>query len=495
MLCMSAYRALERRFKRGSDLWGALAMLQWDHQVMMPPGGNAARAEQMATLRQLAHELLTAAETGDLLEEAEADAVGLDPWQSANLREMRRRYLHATALPSELVGAMVRATAEAEMRWREARPRADFAMLRPALEEVVRLTREEAAAKSASLGLPLYDALLDGYEPGMRRADIDALFAPLTAFLPDFLEQVLSRQQPAAPPGGTFPAARQKALGERLMAALGFDFRHGRLDESLHPFCGGVPDDVRMTARYDESDVASGLMAVLHETGHALYNAGLPKAWRGQPAGAPRSTALHESQSLLVEMQVCRSRAFQDFLAPLLAATFGAGDAFTPDRLYRSAIRVARSLIRVDADEVTYPLHIILRYRLEQALLDGDLEVADLPSAWNDGMRELLGIAPPSDREGVLQDIHWPTGAIGYFPCYTLGALMAAQLFEALAAAEPDLPAQIARGDFTRLLAWLRASIHEQGSLLDTRELLTRATGRPLTPQPFIEHLERRYLA
>jgi carboxypeptidase Taq len=312
--------------------------------------------------------------------------------------------------------------------------------------------------------------------------------------LPDFLERVLSRQQPAAPPGGTFPVARQKALGERLMAALGFDFQHGRLDESLHPFCGGVPDDVRMTARYDESDVASGLMAVLHETGHALYNAGLPEAWRGQPVGAPRSTALHESQSLLVEMQICRSRAFQDFLAPLLAATFGDGDAFTPDRLYRSAVRVARSLIRVDADEVTYPLHIILRYRLEQALLDGDLEVGDLPSAWNDGMRELIGIAPPSDREGVLQDIHWPTGAIGYFPCYTLGALMAAQLFEALAAAEPDLPAQIARGDFTRLLAWLRANIHEQGSLLDTQELLTRATGRPLTPQPFIAHLERRYL-
>ena len=493
---MSAYRALEARFKRGADLWGALSMLQWDHQVMMPPGGNAARAEQMATLRELAHELLTAPETGDLLDRAEEGTAELDPWQAANLREMRRRYVHATAVPGDLVGAMVRATSAAEMRWREARPKADFALLRPALEEVVRLTREEAAAKSQALGLPLYDALLDGYEPGMRSAGIDALFAPLTAFLPDFLERVLSRQPAAPAPSGSFPAARQKALGEQLMAALGFDFAHGRLDESLHPFCGGVPDDVRMTARYAESDVASGLMAVLHETGHALYNAGLPKAWRGQPVGAPRSTALHESQSLLIEMQVCRSRAFQGFLAPLLATTFGVdGAAFTPDGLYRSAIRVARSLIRVDADEVTYPLHIILRYRLEQALLAGDLEVADLPAAWNDGMRELIGIAPPSDREGVLQDIHWPTGAIGYFPCYTLGALMAAQLFEALATALPDLAAQIARGDFAPLLAWLRANVHEQGSLLDTQALLTRATGRPLTPEPFLAHLERRYLA
>jgi carboxypeptidase Taq len=236
-------------------------------------------------------------------------------------------------------------------------------------------------------------------------------------------------------------------------------------------------------------------MAVLHETGHALYNAGLPKAWRGQPVGAPRSTALHESQSLLVEMQVCRSRAFQGFLAPLLAATFGDHEALTADQLYRQAIRVARSLIRVDADEVTYPLHIILRYRLEQALLAGDLEVADLPGAWNDGMCELLGIVPPSDREGVLQDIHWPTGAFGYFPCYTLGALMAAQLFEALAAALPDLASHIGQGDFTPLLAWLRANVHEQGSLLETRELLAQATCRPLTPQPFLAHLERRYLA
>jgi carboxypeptidase Taq len=298
------------------------------------------------------------------------------------------------------------------------------------------------------------------------------------------------------PLAGRFPAARQKALGEQLMATLGFDFTHGRLDESLHPFCGGVPDDVRLTARYDESDLASGLMAVLHETGHGLYNAGLPKAWRRQPVGAPRSTALHESQSLLVEMQVCRSRAFQDYLAPLLAATFEVdGAAASADGLYRQAIRVERSLIRVDADEVTYPLHIILRYRLEQALLSGDLAVADLPGAWNEGMAELLGVVPPSDREGVLQDIHWPTGAIGYFPCYTLGALMAAQLFEALAVAVPDIAEQIGRGEFGALVGWLRRHVHEQGSLPETQELLLQATGRPLMPEPFLAHLERRYLA
>jgi carboxypeptidase Taq len=279
------------------------------------------------------------------------------------------------------------------------------------------------------------------------------------------------------------------------MGALGFDFERGRLDESAHPFCGGVPDDVRMTARYDESDAASGLMAILHETGHGLYNAGLPKAWRGQPVGRPLGMVAHESQSLLIEMQVCRSRAFLGYLAPMLREAFGVeGPAFAPDNLYRAAIRVSRGFIRVDADEVTYPLHVVLRYRLEKALLACDLPVADLPGAWNEGMRALLGITPPDDRLGCLQDIHWPGGAIGYFPCYTLGALMAAQLFEAIEDRAPDAVAGIGRGEFQPLLAWLRANIHEHGSLHDTQTLLTRITGRPLELQPFLDHLHRRYL-
>jgi carboxypeptidase Taq len=463
---------------------------------MMPPGGNAVRADQVATLRQIAHELLAGEATGALLDQADGDGRGLDAWQAANLREMRRAYVHATALEPELVGAQARAAARAEMIWREARARADFELLRPALEEVVQLSREEAAAKAAALGLAPYDALLDGYEPGLRSRAIDDLLDPLAGFLPDFLERVLARQRQPLPVAGVFPAARQKALGERLMATLGFDFAHGRLDESAHPFCGGVPDDVRMTARYDESDVASGLMAILHETGHALYNAGLPKAWRGQPVGRPLGMVAHESQSLLLEMQVCRSRAFLGYLAPLLRDTFDVdGEAFSAGNLYRSAIRVARGFIRVDADEVTYPLHIVLRYRLEKALLADDLRIADLPAAWNEGMRELLGIVPPDDRLGCLQDIHWPGGAIAYFPCYTLGALMAAQLFQTIERTAPDAIAGIAKGDFGPLLGWLRTNIHEHGSLYDTQTLLTRITGRPLELQPFLDHLERRYLA
>ena len=492
---MPAYQALEARFKRLSDIRGALAVLHWDRHAMMPPGGNAVRADQVATLGQIAHELLISKETGDLLEQASAEAAGLDLWQAANLREMRRSYAHATALEPELVAAQARATARAEMIWREARARSDFAMLQPALEEVFRLSREEAAAKAQTLGLAPYDALLDGYEPGLTGAAIDLLLDPLAERLPDLLEKVLPRQCEPLPTPGPFPAAGQKALGLRLMRALGFDFERGRLDESAHPFCGGVPDDVRMTARYDESDAASGLMAILHETGHALYNAGLPKAWRGQPVGRPLGMVAHESQSLLIEMQVCRSRAFLGYLAPLLRETFGvAGEAFSADNLYRQAIRVARGFIRVDADEVTYPLHIVLRYRLEKALLADDLRIADLPGAWNESMRALLGITPPDDARGCLQDIHWPGGAIAYFPCYTLGALMAAQLFEAIAAVAPDAVAGLPRGEFGPLLAWLRANIHEHGSLYETQTLLTRITGRPLELQPFLDHLQRRYL-
>ena len=450
----------------------------------------------MATLRQMAHELLTDVQTLGLLDEAEADAAPLDAWQRANLREMRRAHARAIALEPALVAALVRATARAEMAWRDARANADFRALEPALAEVVRLTREEAVAKAQVLGLQPYDALLDGYEPGLRMAQIDALLDSLAAFLPDFLERVLARQRAPLPLEGPFEAARQMALGRRLMAQMGFDFERGRLDESAHPFCGGVPDDIRLTARYEETDITSGLMAILHETGHALYSAGLPQAWRHQPVGEARGMVAHESQSLLIEMQVCRSRAFLRHLAPLLASTFGRDDpALSADNLYRRAIHVARGYIRVDADEVTYPLHVILRYRLEKALLDGRLEIADLPGAWNEGMQALLGLTPPDDRLGCLQDIHWSVGAIGYFPCYTLGAIMAAQLFEAAGRADPEILEAVGRGDFSRLLGWLRANVHAQGSLMDMPELLTRATGRPLELQPFLDHLQARYLA
>jgi carboxypeptidase Taq len=490
-----AYRTLEARAKRIDDIQGALAILGWDAQTMMPKGGSEARGEQIATLSAMAHEIATAEDLPDLLDEAEAGAPSLDAWQAANLKKMRREQRRAAAIDPALVTAMARATNRAEMTWRDARAKAEFSALLPDLEEVFRLTREKAASLARAFDLAPYDALLDGFEHGLRRAAIDPIFERFAGFLPDFLDRVLASQKKPVKIAGHFPADAQKALGKRLMAALGFDFDHGRLDESQHPFCGGLPDDVRITTRYDEAEVTTALMGVLHETGHALYEAGLPKSWRGQPVGSSLGMAVHESQSLLIEMQVCRSRAFLSYLSPLLAEAFGANPAFAPDNLYRDAIWVERGFIRVDADEVTYPLHIILRYRLEQALLSGDLSVKDLPLAWNDGMADLLGIVPPDHAKGCLQDIHWPGGAIGYFPCYTLGAIAAGQLFEALRAALPDVEDDCSRGDFSRLVNWLRRKIHERGSIVEMQTLLTEATGGPLSLDPYLAHLERRYAA
>jgi carboxypeptidase Taq len=494
-----AYGELEHRFRRWSALRDAAGMLHWDMSAMMPEGGHTARAEQLAALGVVSHQLLTDAATGDLLAAAGEASGGLDDWQRANLGEMRRIYVHATALSADLVEAMSKAATTCEAAWRQARPAGDFAAVKPHLETVFRLVREAAQAKAEKLGLTPYEALMDEYEPGNRTAAIDTIFADYAAFLPDFLGAVLERQasRPAPiEPKGTFPVHLQKALGERVMKTIGFDFEHGRLDTSLHPFCGGVPDDVRITTRYAENHVTSALMGIIHETGHAMYERGLPAQWRLQPVGQARGMALHESQSLLVEMQAARSRDFCAFLSPMLNETFPGNEAaFAADNLARLYSKVERGFIRVDADEVTYPAHVILRYRLEQALVAGDLAIADLPGAWNEGMKALLGIVPPSDREGCLQDIHWFDGAVGYFPCYSLGAMTAAQLYDAACKADPSIPGAIAKGDFAPLMAWLRPNVHERGSSMTTAEIVTAATGRPLDVAVFKAHLKRRYLS
>ncbi len=489
MIANDPYAELEKRFARMSAVNRAGAMLNWDRSTMMPEGASEDRADQLATLNVIAHELLVAPDMPELFGRAEENSKSLDSWRSANLREMRHAWIHASALPADLVEARTRATSACEMAWREAKKNKDFKALLPTFSE----------AKAAALGLPLYDALLDEYEPGGRSARIDVLFAELKSFLPAMLGGVMERQasRPAALPlDGPFPIEAQRTLGLEMARTLGFDFRHGRLDVSAHPFTGGTPDDVRITTRYDEADFARALMGVLHETGHGLYEAGLPREWRRQPVGNARGMVLHESQSLLMEMQACRSEAFVAFATPRMRAAFGkSGPAWEAANVYRIYTRVAPGFIRVDADEVTYPLHIMLRYRLERAILGGDLKLADLPGAWNEGMKELLGIVPPDDALGCLQDIHWPDGAWGYFPTYTLGALAAAQLFAAARRSVPGLLEAIGKGDFKPLLAWLRANVHSKGSLADTDTLLSQATGAPLGAAAFKAHLESRYLS
>lgn len=494
-----SYAALEARFARLGALGEAAGVLHWDMAVNMPPGGADARAEQLATLKIVCHELLAADDMEDLLAGAAEEVAG-DPWRAANVREMQRAWVHAAAVDAGLVEARSRAEAACEMAWRRARAEDDFAAVRPHLEKVLGLVRRAGEAKAEALGCSVYEALMDAYEPDAKVARIDGLLDDLASFLPDFLNRVLDRQASLPEPlplDGPFPIEAQRALGLDLMARLGFDFDGGRLDVSLHPFCGGVPDDVRITTRYDEADFASSVMGVLHETGHALYEKGLPKAWRRQPVGEARGMAIHESQSLMVEMQACRSAEFVSFLAPLARRAFGKdGPAWHVENLLRHYHRVERSLIRVDADEVTYPAHVILRYRLERGLIDGTLAVADLPGAWAEGLADILGIRPPNDADGCLQDIHWYDGAIGYFPTYTMGAMAAAQLFAAASADEPAIPAAIGRGDFAPLFAWLGRNVHAQGSLpASTDALLEQATGSALSTAPFKAHLAARYLA
>ncbi|MEX2641895.1 MAG: carboxypeptidase M32 [Acetobacterales bacterium] len=494
---MPAYADAELWFRRLADLDGARSMLSWDAATLMPPGGAEPRAGQIATLEAISHAMLTDPPLAELLEEATGED-GLDDWQQANLREMQHRWRHANAQPTALVERRSMAASRCELVWRRARQSADFAMVRPHLEEVVSLTREIARAKGAALGCDPYDALLDRYEPGLRGSVLDRIFGDIEAFLPGFLERVLERQKgerEVAEPEGPFPLEAQRALSKKIMEILGFDFRYGRLDISAHPFAGGVPGDVRVTTRYSQGEFVQGLMAVLHETGHALYELGLPEAWRNQPVGRARSPTVHESQSLLIETQACRTRVFVAFLAPLLRQYFRReGPAWEAGNLYRLVSRVRPGMIRVEADEVTYHLHVLMRYRLEKALIAGDLSVADLPAAWNEEMQKRLGLAPRHDGEGCLQDIHWYYGTFGYFPSYSLGAVLAAQLFDSASRASPGLMSSIGRGSFAPLLNWLRSQVHQKGSLLGTDDLIAQATGKPLGTEAFKAHLRNRYL-
>ena len=491
-----SYAALHQRFERVGALRHALAMLAWDEAAVMPAGGGPARAEALATLKGMAHELTAAAETGELIESAAAEH--LDAWQAANVACIRREWQRATAVPSDLEVALSKACSACEQTWRGARGANDWVAVRAKLEAVFALSRERAAALADAFDCAPYDALLDEYEPGFRRADIDPLFAELAAALPRLIDAALGAQPPTAPLPGPFAVAKQAALARALMAAVGFDSRHGRLDTSHHPFCGGVADDTRITTRYNEGDFLESMFAVLHESGHALYQQGLPKAWRGQPVGEAGGAALHESQSLTMEMQVCRSDAFLEFAAPIIQRALLGGETaaqpWQPANLANHARRVARGFIRVDADELTYPLHVILRYDLETALVAGELAVADLPDAWDAGMRRLLGLATRDNfADGVMQDVHWFAGLIGYFPCYTLGAVMAAQLHGAARERLGDLPAAIRAGEFAVLLRWQREHIHRRGRLAQTKELVAEVTGAQLGPQAFLRHLRARY--
>ncbi len=483
----TAYHQLEQRFRHLHLLGSISSTLHWDSATQLPPGGVPLRGEQLSLLEQQSHQLLTAPEVQDWLLEAEQHLHSLTTDQVANLRRMQHIHAHTTAVPEALATELVEKGSACEYAWREARQNSDFSAFARHFAPVLALVRQKAQSKAEALNLAPYDALLDGYDTGRRMAQITPLFHQLATEIPSLIQQRLERQGDA-PPALHLSVSDQQQLGRHLAHTLGFDLSAGRMDVSTHPFCGGLPGDVRITARYHAEDPINSLMGVLHETGHALYEQGLPADWFGQPLGEAMGMTLHESQSLIIEMQFCRSRGFMRYLANHWPETVQA------DVLYAHATRVERSFIRVDADELTYPMHIILRTRLEQQLLDGSLHLDDLPDAWNTSMQQLLGITPPDAKHGCLQDIHWTDGSFGYFPTYSLGAMAAAQLRMAMEQTLPDWEEQLALGDWSAIRHWLRQHVHQFGSRLTADNLLEQATGAPLGSTAYLTHLRNRYL-
>lgn len=494
---MSHYEKLQQHFTKISHYNHLSAICSWDQSAMMPSGGNAARGEAMAELAVLIHQNTTAPQLGEWINNAEQEP--LNAQQQVSLAAMKRRWQQASQVLEDLVQAQSLASSTCEHAWREQRKNNDWAGFKANLDKVVKLAREEAGVRAAGKLLTRYDALLELYEPGMTAAKIDQLFGEVKTWLPDFIARAadIQSRKSILVPQGPFAIAQQKELGLAVMELLGFDFNHGRLDVSTHPFCGGVPSDVRITTRYDESDFMKALLGVIHETGHARYEQNLPVNWRNLPVGEARSMGVHESQSLFFEMQLARSPEFSQLIAPMAARILGRQQdpAFNQQNLYAYNTRMKRGFIRVDADELTYPAHIILRYEIERALIEGDIEVADIPDLWAEKMQASLGLSTVGNfKDGCMQDIHWPLGSFGYFPSYTLGAMYAAQLFSAAQRAIPKLSDKISSGDLAPLFVWLNEHIWSKASFMATDDLIAAATGEPLNARFFKQHLEQRYL-
>jgi carboxypeptidase Taq len=491
-----AYDHLETTWSRLHRFAHLQALAGWDQAANMPPKGVEARAAALSEMAALLHRLRTDPALPEQLQRAEQEP--LSDAQRANLREIRRDWRASNALPESLVQRMQIASSRTEHAWRSQRPANDWAGFLPNLQQMVALAREQAALLAEQLGVSRYEALMDGYEPGMTTARLDAVFGEVRQWLPGLIQRVRDKQSREAvvQPIGPFPLAAQRALCEQAMRLLGFDFDAGRLDVSTHPFCGGVPEDVRMTTRFREDEFLGSLMGTIHETGHGRYEQNLPRELLGQPVALARSMAVHESQSLSFEMQLGSHPGFVRQLAPLVAQAFGAQPAFEPHNLHRLLTRVKPGFIRVDADEVTYAAHIILRYEIERPLIEGEIEAEDVPALWDAKMMELLGIDTRGNfKDGPMQDVHWPEGLFGYFPCYSLGAMYAAQWFAAMRRALPRLDERIAAGELAPVFDWLSQNIWSQASRWTTEELARRASGEPLNAAHFKAHLEARYLA
>ncbi len=493
---MSYYGKLVKHNKKISRFSHLNAICSWDAAAIMPAGGNEARSEALAELNVHVHQLSTMPELAEWFDNAESESLSAD--ETSSLAEMKSRWGKTIVLPEALVEAKSLAGSKCEHAWRSQRGKNDWDGFEKNWAEVVKLSQEEAQIRAEATGKNPYDAMLDLYEPGVSTESLESVFSNVKTWLPDLINQVIDKQskEDFITPTGTFSSADQKALGLDVMKLLQFDFNHGRLDESMHPFCGGVPTDVRLTTRYDENDFIQSMMGTVHETGHARYEQGLPQQFAGLPVGEARSMGIHESQSLFFEMQIGRSTPFIQILADKARKQFQRSDdaAFSAENFHKLYTRVEKGFIRVDADELTYPAHVILRYEIERDLMNGKIKHTDVPELWADKMQAYLGLDTRGNfTNGCMQDIHWTDGSFGYFPSYTLGAMYAAQMMASLKK-NIDVNGAINNQDLSPIFNWLSDNVWTKASLFKTDDLVTQATGEVLNADYFKAHLESRYL-
>jgi len=494
-----AYDELLRRMREETLLTTVEALLDWDEETYMPAGGVENRSEQLALVAGLLHERGTDPRLGELLAAVECYNLSADPVSPAavNVRELRREYDRFVRLPRPLVQDVARTTALAQKAWASARGAADFARFRPWLERIVALKRAEA--ECVGYADEPYDALLEDYEPGLSSAVAGRLFGALRRELVPLAERIAGARRRPDPAvlRRHFPRDRQRRFGETVASAVGFDFERGRVDLGVHPSCSGMgPGDCRITLRFDDRDFAGGVLTILHEVGHGLYEQGLDPEHYGTPMGDVASVGMDEAQARFWENRVGRDRHFWDHFYPGARELFPESLGDVPADEFHFAInRVAPSLIRVHADEVTYNLHVMIRFDLERALISGSLAVADLPDAWNEAYRQMLGVIPRTDAEGCLQDGHWADGMIGYFPTYTLGDVFAAQLFTCAELELGDLGRQFARGEFGAIRQWLEQRVHRQGGRHPSPRLIEVVTGSPPDHRPLVKLLKAKYQA
>ncbi|MGM0448432.1 MAG: carboxypeptidase M32 [Methanobacteriota archaeon] len=487
-----AYDALLDRVQRWNAVGSASGVLGWDQQVMMPEGGTPARSKQLSALSSVHHDMVTADETGELLDEL--DDADLTDEQAAVVREVRREYERADAVPVELVEEISETGSEALQAWEEAKAEDDFDAFAPYLEKHVELKREYA--EHIDPDRDPYEVLFEEFEPCLSMERAESILTELREALVPMIEEIRESDVDLAVDTfeGTFPEDEQEALSRDALELVGYDFDRGRLDVSSHPFTSGNQFDCRVTTRFDEADPLGAVGSTVHEFGHAQYNLGLPREQFGTPLGESRDLSVHESQSRLWENHVGRSEAFWQEFLPVFKEHFPQTEAATVRDAYEAFNQVYEdNLIRVEADELTYHLHIVVRFEIERDLIRGDLDVEDVPETWNDKYEQYLGIRPDTDTEGCLQDIHWSHGNFGYFPTYSLGSVMAAQLFEAAEAEIGDLDGQIADGDFDDLHDWLGENVHRHGSRYETNELVKRATGEDFSADAFLEYVDEKY--